>query len=142
MRSGIDHLNRKDVEQGLFCACWPARRLRATVPFCALLPVARADGTLWRADLAAALVELGRAVQPCGLPTVVADIRKVADKINAGPAGWLSLLVDEILKFWENRKTVGHDVHEAIKNWEKKEFFGAGFYTGQLLGKLLQFSGK
>lgn len=93
------------------------------------------EGLLYLAD---GLEELVRAIEACGVPSIANSILKIVDKIKNGPEGWLSLIVDDILKFWKDRKTIGHDIVEAYDAFKDKNYFKAGYYTGKVTGILLE----
>jgi hypothetical protein len=109
IRQGINHVNPFEVEKGV--------RL-----------------------FSAALKELSLAIGDCGSQELVSDIERIVAQIESGPTGYVRLIVDEILNVFSHRNQIGYAFRQALKAWEApdRQYFAAGFYTGQIVGILIQ----
>jgi len=98
-----------------------------------------ASGLVYFGD---ALQEMAAALKDCGEEELVKAIANLAAYLTGGPKGILELIAKEILNFYNNEGTLGHDYKQAIAAWDAdpRDFKAAGFYSGEIIGIFLNFN--
>jgi len=89
-----------------------------------------------------ALQEMATALGDCGEEQLVEAIANLAKYLSEGPKGILELIAKEILNFYNQEATLGHDYKQAIAAWEAnpRDYKAAGFYSGEIIGIFLNFN--
>lgn len=86
-------------------------------------------------DWSLGLQQMTEGLKACGAFQLAADIEKLAADIQTGE-GIVELIAREVLNIIEN--DIAGLFHNAVKAWERSDYYNCGVYTGQIVGLLLE----
>jgi len=83
------------------------------------------------------LKEVALVLKVCNATRLAEDIADIAMELSQGIKGVVEIIAKEILNIFHHGADITSDFKAAIASWEKRDYFKSGFYTGKIVGILL-----